>query len=61
MDGGNHHSPPPPYPPIQGQSAIDSGMDNILMSHYVDMHYGDDSGSYGKVYGYEGVIDFFLD
>lgn len=29
------------------------------MSHYVDFLRIDDSGAYGKVYGYEEVLDFF--
>jgi len=54
-------SPPPAYPPIRGQSAIDNGMDHNLMSHYVDMLHADDSGAYGRVYGYEDFLDFFGD
>jgi len=52
-------SPPPPYRPIRGQSAIDDGIDHNLMSHYVNMLFADDSGAYGNVYGCEEVLEFF--
>jgi hypothetical protein len=54
-----YRSPPPPYPPIRGQLAIDNGTDHNLMSHYVDMLHVDDSGAHGKVYGYEEVLAYF--
>jgi hypothetical protein len=56
-EASRYLSPPPPHPPLRGQSAIDNGVDHNLMSHYVDMLYADDSGVYGKVYDYESILE----